>query len=110
MAAIDYERNARYFEPISYKGGIGFGVIGLILLLTGNSGPVLVGLLFAGWGAFLIYRQVAGRPTDADVERQVQAVMAELRQRALRKLALDTDEVKLLDPIIVGRLLPRLAG
>jgi hypothetical protein len=61
-----------------------------------------VGLLFAGWGAFLIYRQVAGRPTDADIERQIHAVVAELRRRALEKLALDADEVKLIDPIIAG--------
>jgi hypothetical protein len=102
MAAIDYEGNARYFEPVRYKAGIGFGVIGLILLLTGKPGPALVGLLFGGWGAFLIYRQVAGRPSDGDIDRQVHGVMAELRQRALVKLALDEDEVRLLDPIVVG--------
>lgn len=102
MAVIDYERNARYFEPTSYKGGIALGVIGLILLLTGKPGAALVGLLFAGSGAYLIYRQVAGRPTDADIDRQVRAVLDELPQRALRKLALDADEVRLIDPIIVG--------
>jgi hypothetical protein len=102
MAEIDYEGNAKYFAPVSYRGGIAFGVIGLFLLLTGNSGPVLVGLLFAGLGAFLIYRQVAGRPTDGNIDRQVHAVLAELPQRALEKLALDAEEVKLIDPIIVG--------
>src|SRR6266508_5167133 len=102
MAKIDYERNAKYFEPTSYKGGIVLGVIGLLLLLTGKSGAVLVGLLLAGSGAFLIYRQVAGRPTDGDIDRQVRAVLEELPQRALEKLGLDADEVKLIDPIIVG--------
>jgi hypothetical protein len=102
MAQIDYEGNAKYFEPVRYKGGIAFGVIGLFLLLTGKSGAVLMGLLFAGLGAFLIYRQVAGRPTDRDIDRQAHAVLAELPPRALKKLALDDDEVKLIDPIIVG--------
>jgi hypothetical protein len=102
MAEIDYEGNAKYFERVSYKSSIWLGVIGLFLLLTGKPGPVLVGLLFAGLGAFLIYRQVGGRPTDVDIERQVRAVMAELHQRALQKLGLDADEVKLIDPIIVG--------
>jgi hypothetical protein len=102
VAEIDYERNAKYFESVSYKGGIALGVIGFILLLTGKSGAVLVGLLFAGLGAFLIYRQVAGRPTDGDIDRQVRTVLEELPQRALKKLALDADEVKLIDPIIVG--------
>jgi hypothetical protein len=102
MAQIDYERNAKYFEPVSYKGGIVLGVIGLILLLTGKPGAILVGLLFAGSGALLIYRQVGGRPTDADIERQVRTVRAELRQRAFEKLGLDVDEVTLIDPIIVA--------
>jgi hypothetical protein len=102
MADIDHGRNAKYFEPTSYKGGIALGVVGLILLLTGKPAAALWGLLFAGLGAFLIYRQTAGRPTDADIERQVHAVMAELPQRALQKLGLDADEVTLIDPIIVG--------
>jgi hypothetical protein len=102
MAAIDYERNAKYFEPTSYKGGIALAVIGLLLLLTGKPGAALVGLLFAGSGVFLIYRQVAGRPTDGDIDRQVRAVLEELPPWALEKLALDADEVKLIDPIFVG--------
>jgi hypothetical protein len=102
MAEIAYERNAKYFERVSYKAGIALGVIGLLLLLTGKAGGVLWGLLLGGLGAFLIYRQVAGRPTDADIERQVHTVMAELHQRALNKLGLDADEVKLIDPIVVG--------
>jgi hypothetical protein len=93
---------AKYFERVSYKGGVALGVIGLILLPTGSAGAVFVGLLIAGLGAFLIYRQVAGRPTDADIERQLHAVVAGLRERALEKLGLDADEVKLIDPIIVG--------
>jgi hypothetical protein len=102
MAKIDYERNAKYFEPTSYKGGIVLGVIGLLFLVTGKSGAVLVGLLIAGLGAFLIYRQVAGRPTDGDIDRQVDAILGELPVRALEKLGLDADEVKLIDPIFVG--------
>jgi hypothetical protein len=102
MAEIDYERNARYFEPVSYKGGITFCVIGLLLILPGKPGAALVGLLLAGLGAFLLYRQVAGRPADADIDRQVRTILSELPQRALKKLALDVDEVKLIDPIIVG--------
>jgi hypothetical protein len=102
MAEIDYERNAKYFEPVSYKGGITLCVIGLLLILPGKPGAALVGLLLGGLGAFLLYRQGAGRPTDADIDRQVRTILEELPQRALKKLALDADEVKLIDPIIVG--------
>ncbi len=102
MAKIDYERNVKYFKPASYKGGIVLGVVGVLLLFTGKGGPIFVGLLIAGSGAFLIYQQGAGRPTDAEIDRQVGSVMAELHQRALGKLGLDVDEVKLISPIIVG--------
>jgi hypothetical protein len=102
MARIDYEANAKYFEPTKYKGGITLCVIGLLLFLTGKPGAALLGVLLAGAGAFLLYRQTAGRPTDAHIDRQVHAILGELRQRALNKLTLDDDEVKLIDPIIVG--------
>ena len=102
MAEIDFQRNARYFEPASYKGGITLCVVGLLLVLTGKSGAALVGLLLGGLGAFLLYRQVAGRPADGYIDRQVNAILDELPQRALGKLGLDAHEVRLIDPIVVG--------
>jgi len=102
MAKIDCERNAKYFKPASYKGGIILGVVGVLLLFTGAAGGIVIGLLMAGLGAFLIYLQVADRPSDADIDDQFRAIRAELRQRALAKLGLDADEVKLIAPIIVG--------
>ena len=102
MATIDYEQNAKYFRPVSYKGGAILIVIGAIMLFSGSSGLVIAGLLLAGGGAFLIYRQVAGRPSDEDIDRQVSGIHAEVQGRALIKLGLDEDEVKLIDPIVVS--------
>jgi hypothetical protein len=102
MAAINYHENKKYFQPVSYKKGIVFVVIGLLFLFTGSAAPIVIGLIIAGVGGFLIYRQVAGRPSDYEINRQVDEVMSEIINRALRKLALDLDEVKLIEPIVLG--------
>jgi hypothetical protein len=106
MAVINYEQNAKYFRPVSYKAGVILAIVGLLFLFTGlssgNAGPILLGLVVAGIGAFLISRQVSGRPSDGEIDRQCGAVMSEIVGRALRKLGLDLDEVKLIDPIVVG--------
>ena len=102
MATINYAQNVKYFKPTSYKPGIICIVVGVLLLFFGSAGPVIIGLLLAGLGGFLIYRQTADRPTDEDIDRQVRGVLSELKPRALEKLGLDADEVNLIDPIIVG--------
>jgi hypothetical protein len=101
MVKIDYDRNAKYFKPTAWKGGTALIVIGLLFLLSGNAGAIVMGLLIAAGGGFLIYRQYGGRPSDEEIDRQVASIMRELSPRALDKLGLDPDEVKLIDPIIV---------
>jgi hypothetical protein len=102
LSRIDYEQNAKYFRRASYKVGVILICIGALTLFTGKAGLVIVGLLLAGGGGFLIYRQVAGRPSDEEIDRQVAGIHAELRGRALTKLGLDEDEVRLIDPIVVS--------
>jgi hypothetical protein len=102
MSSINYERNRRYFTPVSYKAGIICVVVGVLLLFFGSAGPILIGLALAGLGAFLIYRQVADRPTDDELDRQVREILAGLKPQALDKLGLDADEVSLIQPVVVG--------
>jgi len=102
MASINYERNRKYFAPVSIKPGVISIVIGLIVLLFGSAGPILIGLVLIGLGSFLIYRQVADRPTDGEIDRQVRAIIEELRPQALRRLGLDPSEVDLIRPVVVG--------
>jgi hypothetical protein len=99
---IDYERNKKYFRLVSYKPGVILIVIGALTLFSRSFGLIIVGLLVAGGGAFLIYRQVAGRPADREIDRQVSGIHTELRQRALTKLGLDAVEVELIDPVVVS--------
>ncbi|GAA1546017.1 hypothetical protein [Kribbella lupini] len=102
MASINYERNRRYFTPVSYKPGIICIVVGVLLLFFGSAGPILIGLALAALGGFLIYRQAADRPTDEQLDRQVREILAGLKPQALDKLGLDADEVSLIPPIVVG--------
>jgi hypothetical protein len=102
MASINYERNRRYFEPVSYKPGVICIVIGVIALLFASVGPVLVGLVLIGLGSFLIYRQVADRPSDAEIDRQMREIIGEIPPVALQRLGLEADEVGLIKPVLVG--------
>jgi len=102
MARIDYRGNGKYFKQISYKPGVVLIVIGALMLFTGSAGPIVFGLLLAGGGAYLIYRQIADRPSDQDIERQISAIHSELHARALKALGLDEEEVKLIDPIVLS--------
>jgi hypothetical protein len=101
MAVINHQENAKYFRPVSYKAGAIFGIIGLLSIFAGKAGPVIFGLIMIGIGAFLIYRQVSGRPTDEKIDRQIDEVMSRIVDQALQKLALDRDEVGLIDPIVI---------
>jgi hypothetical protein len=102
MARIDYKSNAKYFRQISYKPGVILIVVGALMLVTGSAGPIILGLLLAGAGAYLIYRQVADRPSDEDIESQISSIHSELYKRALKALGLDEEEVKLIDPIVLS--------
>ncbi|WP_371404286.1 intracellular growth attenuator family protein [Kribbella sp. NBC_00662] len=102
MADINYAQNEKYFKPVSYKPGIISIVIGVLLLFFASFGPVVIGLLLIGLGCYLIYRQTADRPTDADFDHQISIALGGLRKRALEKLDLDESEVELIKPVIVG--------
>jgi hypothetical protein len=102
MASISYAQNIKYFKPVSYKPGIICIVVGVLMLFFASFGPVLIGLVLIGIGSYLIYNQTAGRPGDAEIDRQVRAVLSELRGRAIEKLGLHEKDFELIKPIIVG--------
>lgn len=102
MTGIDYQSNAKYFRPVSYKAGIILIIFGFLLLFPGKSAFILLGLAIAGVGILLILRQVVGKPADAEIDRQTDAVIRDIVQQALRKLGLDREEVSLIEPIVIG--------
>lgn len=99
--AINYERNKKYFEQSSPKAGIILIVIGLVLTLALPDAGKLIGILGILGGAALIYFQFAGKPADADIDSDAASAVADVQKRALSKLGLDADEVKLIEPVVV---------
>lgn len=95
---MDYEKNKKYFKPINWKiPGI---VIAVGLLLLGAS-PV-VGLIVVAVGGVLIYLQIGGRPSDSQIDQICKNEIADVKQKALSKLGIDEDEVKLIEPILIN--------
>lgn len=110
MSDIDYAKNVKYFKSKSYKGGIVLIAIGVLIILSGQPGPILVGMIIGATGGVLIYSQISGRPSDEEIDRQVFTVMSSLHQKALNKLGLDAEEVRLIEPILVGGYFPGSLG
>lgn len=102
MAIVNYEGNRKYFQQTNKKPAIILIVVGFLFLLSGRGGAIVFGLLLAAAGGWLLYSQLAGRPTDHEIDRQAELLMGDLQWQALDKLGLDQDEVKLIDPIVVG--------
>jgi hypothetical protein len=92
---MDYAKNKKYFQPANLKVGIIVCLIGLVLLAASP----IVGIIAIAVGALLIYLQVGGRPTDADIDAAVTSQLASMKARALKKLGVDEDEVNEIAPI-----------
>jgi len=101
--AINYERNKKYFKQSSPKAGIVLILIGvfLTLALSGAGGALIIGLLFVAGGIATLVLQNSGKPTDADIDADAASAVADVQKRALNKLGLDADQVKLIDPVTV---------
>lgn len=92
---MDYAKNKKYFQPINLKLGIIVCIIGLILFAA----TPIAGIVGLAIGAFLIYLQVGGRPSDSDIDAAVTSQLSNMKARALKKLGLDEDEVSEIAPI-----------
>lgn len=99
--AIDYENNKKYFKPLNIKAPAIMIVIGVIML-TGGGAVTFIGLLLAAGGGGLFYLQLAGRPSDHDIDRALDEALGDLQRQAMSKLGIDEDDVKLIDPVIIG--------
>lgn len=94
---MDYAKNQKYFKPVNLVPGIVCGVIALGGLAAESFTTFLI---FAIAAAALIYLQIGGRPTDAEIDAVVTSQLHDMKKRALNKLGLDEDEVKEIAPIV----------
>jgi hypothetical protein len=110
---IDYARNKKYFTQGSLKRPIIAVAVGGLLFLagiSGNSGGLaFFGFLIAAAGGVRIYFLLNG-PKDQDIDRDALETVADLQNRALSKLQLDPDQVRLIDPVIANGYFFRTIG
>ncbi|MCM1190315.1 MAG: hypothetical protein NC541_13595 [bacterium] len=95
---MNYAKNKKYFEPMKWKAAAIVAVVGLFLLLAGG-GTAVFGLLLIAAGVALIVLQIKSRPTDQEIDDAVVAQLANMKDRALKKLGVDEDEVSEIAPI-----------
>lgn len=102
---MDYRRNQKYFSKMSWKLPIVLIVIGAIIFLagvSGSAGAAFFGILLIAAGVAYIVLKTKGTPTDQEYDSAVQKQLDGLKAKALSKLGIDEDEVKEIEPIVLG--------
>lgn len=92
---MDYKKNQKYFRPKkSLKTPIIIGIVGLILCTV----KLWIGLLvIAGLIAWLY---LSKRPSDAEIDAQVDDALNNLKAQAIKKLGIDEEEIAIAEPLI----------
>jgi len=95
---VDYSKNKQYFKATgSMAPGIALLVVGFLLLFA----QAFLGIIVMAIGAFLLYRNTLGAKDD-EIDRICQNNIQSMNDKALIKLGVDEDEVKLIEPIKVS--------
>lgn len=95
---MNYAKNKKYFKASSLKPAIVLIVLGLLFFM----GSKLFGFVLIAAGAAILYFQIKGRPSDAEIDSICKNEIANAVQRGLTKIGVDEDQVKLIDPIIIN--------
>lgn len=99
---MDYSLNKKYFENKNSGCGLFalvFGIIGIIVLFNGSYGN---GFFMALLGFGIFYFILKSRVSDSAYDGSVLSQISNLKKIALEKLGVDEDEVKEVEPIIIG--------
>ncbi len=105
---MDYKKNKKYFSKAGLKLPMAlilivFGAFCLIPIDSSRGGclPIPIALLFIAGGAYIIY-DIHKTPTDYEYDAYVNKHLEGLKSKALSKLGIDEDEVKEIEPIVLG--------
>ncbi len=103
---MDYKRNRRYFESINWVFIAIVGMITAIILYF----FLLIGIaILLGLGVY-IYFKLKDRPTDEEIDDMLQEYVHKAVQRGYRKLGLDTEDLEVIDPMMIhGPLLEQIS-
>ncbi len=101
---MDYKRNKKYFETVKIKPFVIMIIIGLLAGLANAAGFILLIL-----GIALLVMKLKGRPTDSEIDQVYASEVNGIKEKALKKLGLDEDEVKAIEPIVFdGNYFPNI--
>lgn len=102
---MNYDYNKKYFaeDDAVFWGGVFLILIGLSLLCVGfPSRYITVGILGLGLASFgIILVLPIKKPSDNELDKICLAQIKDLKQKALRKLGIDEEEVKLISPVMI---------
>ena len=96
---MNYKRNAKYFKALrlSPKGWLVLiGVTGILFAV--KPALAILGILLLAAVVWLIY---GGKPSDAEIDAQLNSFMDGLKEQALRKLGVDEEETKIATPLFL---------
>lgn len=100
---MNYAKNRKYFEPIKLKPGVITTIVGIM----GLFGSPIVGIILIAVGAGLLYFQLSGRPADDEIDNLYSEMYNGLKEAALKKLGLDEEQVKVIEPVVFGGIYDR---
>ncbi len=96
---MDYKRNAKYFKALRLppKGWLFLiGVIGVLFAV--KPAFAVIGVLMFAAVLWFIY---GGKPSDSEIDAQLNSFMDKLGEQALRKLGIDEEETKIASPLFL---------
>lgn len=100
---MDYEKNIRYFTPVTYGGPTFLIIVGAVLILAAFGSKTiwfgLIGTLLIALGILWRISKKKKIVTDMDYDQSVFEGIVNLKDLALSRLGIDEDEVKEIPPI-----------
>lgn len=100
---MDYEKNVRYFSPVTYGGPSFLIIASIVLFAIAYFGKdfrcVLIGTGVLALAILWIISKKKKIVSDEEYDASVASELQNLKERALSRLGIDEDEVKEIDPI-----------
>ena len=100
---MDYEKNRRYFTPVTYGGPTFFIIVSLVLFAITYFGKnywcALVGVVLFALSILWIISKKKKIVSDQEYDMSVAQELNNMKERALSRLGIDEDEVKEIEPI-----------
>jgi hypothetical protein len=104
---MDYQRNSRYFQKPKYGFAVFLIMVGIVIGFIANAfelGGVawVIAIALIGIAVLVIVKTSGNRPTDAEIDAQVNADFNSLFEKALGKHGLTADQVQKIPHVVLG--------